>query len=165
MAVARVWFPIFISTLVLNHVSRSKYSDSVTGPLFKRRILKINEGETVVWDDFILSLIRNSFHLLVSYYDCLIQKQIWKLLRNISSWLCQSVSSISQPQGMGEATRVWFNEESSVIYPPKTSPYFPLSPATPDLVSFSSPPSPKSFPHLVPLFPTENVVKRKYFHL
>lgn len=60
--------------------------------------------------------------------------------------------------GMGEASPL-------VIYPPKTSPYFPLSPATPDLVSFSSPPSPKSFPNLVPLFPTfsslEHNLKRR----
>ena len=137
----------------------------ITGPLFKKRVLKINERETVIWDDFILSLIRKSFHLLVSYYDCLIQKQIWKLLRTISSWLCQSISSIPQPREGEKQQQCGLMRNPLVIYPPKSSPHFPLSPATPDFVSFSSPPSPKSFPNLVPLFPTEHVVKRKSFHL
>ena len=85
MAVAGVWFLILISTLVLNHVSRSKYRD------YWSFIQK--EGLKDQWKrncdmrlDFILSplIIRISFRLVVSYYDYLIQKQILKLLRTLS---------------------------------------------------------------------------------
>lgn len=77
--------------------------------------------------DFISSpqITRKSVHLAVSWYDCLRQKHVLKPPGQ-SAHDCVTGAPSTAP-GDGEATAV-LTGNPLTIHPPKTSPYFPVSP-------------------------------------
>lgn len=123
MTVARVWFLILISTLVLNHVSRSKYSDYWS--FIQKEGLKDQWKRNcdmrwfyLIPNQKIISPIGELLWLSHSETDMKTAKN--HQLMTVSKCLLHPSA-----QGRGEATTVWFNEESSCYLPTKVLSTFP----------------------------------------